>query len=188
MGFAIPAIALGASFLGTGIAAAGAINAGQSAAAQARYQAQVAANNQIIAQQNATYARQAGEVKATDQAMRERATQGATRAALAASGMDINTGSAADVQEGLAKTGQVDVERTRQQAALEAYGYEARASGFGAEAGLDQFSARNDITAGFLKGGGTLLSGLGDVGGKWASLRTTTTAPGTGPYWAYGAT
>lgn len=165
---------MAASLAGTAVGAVGAVGAGQAAAAQSRYQSEVARNNQIIANQNAAYAIQAGEAKATDQAMRERAVAGATRAALAASGMDVNSGSAADVEEGQAKTGQLDVERVRSDAALRAYGYRTQATNFAAESQLERVAARNDLTAGFLKAGGTLLSGAGSVGGKWGSLVSKT--------------
>jgi hypothetical protein len=107
--------------------------------------------------------------------------------------MDVNTGSAADIRETVARTGQLDVERVRSDAALRAYGYRTQASNFAAEVPLERAAAANDETAGFLRAGGTLLSGLGSVGGKWSALRTnngvTPGLPsGANPYYAYGST
>lgn len=156
------------SIAGTAAGAIGAIGQGQAAAAQANYQAQVARNNAIVAQQNANYAIASGEAKATDEGMKERARAGAVRAALAASGLDVNSGSSADVQEGSARTGQTNIERVRQEAQLRAYGYRSQATNFGAEAGLDRLAASNAQTAGFLKAGGLLFSGAsGLIGSKW---------------------
>ncbi len=174
--FGIGEIGAAASIIGTGVSAIGAITGAQAQAAQARYSAQVAANNATIAGQNANYAVAAGEAKATDQAMMERARAGAVRAALASHGVDVNTGSAVDVQETGAETGQVDVERQRQEAALRAYGYRTQAVGFTAEQGLETARASSASTAGFLKAGGTLLSGIGSIGGKWAALQTPSTS------------
>ncbi len=86
----------------------------------------------------------------------------------------MNTGSAVDVQETGAETGQVDVERQRQEAALRAYGYRTQATNFEAEAGLEKARASSAGTAGFLKAGGTLLSGVGSIGGKWSALTNPT--------------
>lgn len=162
---------LALSAIGTGISAIGAIGQGQAAADQARYQSQVATNNQIIANQNANYAIAAGEQRATDQAMKERANAGAVRAALAAGGLDVNTGSAADIREGVAETGQQDIERVRQGASLRAYGYRTEATKYGAEAGLDALAAKDASRAGLFKAGGLLFAGAsGLIGSKWGGL------------------
>ncbi len=88
----------------------------------------------------------------------------------------MNTGSAADVRETVARTGQLDVERVRSDATVRAYGYRTQGTSFEAEAGLQRAAAANDATAGFLKAGGLLLSGAGSViGSKWDALKTTTT-------------
>ena len=175
----IAAISLGTTVLATGLTAYGQISAGQAQASQARYQAQVAANNAVIAQQNAAYAIQSGEARATDEAMKARQQQGAVIAALAASGMDVNTGSAVDIREGFRERGQLNVERTRNEAALRAYGYESQSSNFLADEALQQAAGRNARTAGFLKAGGTLLSGASSaIGTKWGSLKVSGTPIG----------
>ena len=164
-----------ATIASTAIGAVGAIGQGQAAAAQANYQAQVARNNAIIANQNANYAISAGEAKAADVGPQERARAGAVRAALAASGLDVNSGSAEQVQEGTQRIGQTNIERERQQAALRAYGYRSQATNFSAEAGLDTLAAKNASEGGFLKAGGLLFSGAsGLIGSKWGGGTDTT--------------
>jgi hypothetical protein len=175
--FGISEIAAAASLVGTGVSAIGAISSGNAAAAQANYQSQVAKNNQTIANQNAAYATEAGTVAATDKAMAERAQQGATTAALAASGFDVNSGSAADVRTSQREVGDLNVERVRQQAALTAYGYRTQATGFGATAQLEQASAGFDTTAGYLKAGGSLLSGAKDLSGVGSLLSGSPSVP-----------
>jgi hypothetical protein len=106
--------------------------------------------------------------------MRNRAQAGATRAALAASGLDVNTGSPEEVQRTQSELGQTDVERVRQQASLQAYGYRTQATSFQAESGLDKAMASFDKTGALFKAGGTLLSGGANLfGTKLAGLDTT---------------
>lgn len=160
MGFdlGIGEIAAAAGAIGSVGSAIGAISSGNAQAAQAAYQAQVDKNNQIIASQNAAYATQAGEAKAYDQGLKERAQQGALAAALAANGIDINSGSAEDVRQTQRQTGLLETERVRQNAALTAYGYRTQSSNFGAQAGLDAAQSKFSSEAGWLKGVGGLLS------------------------------
>lgn len=147
----------GLGIIGAGVQALGAIGSGNAQAAQANYAAQVAANNQIIAQQNAAAATQAGEAQAQNQALRERSKEGAIRAAIGAAGIDVNTGSAVDVRSSQAELGQENVETVRHDAALHAYGYRTQATNFGAESELDRMQAGYDVSAGWLKGIGSLL-------------------------------
>src|SRR5258707_13693686 len=102
-----------ATIAGTAVSTVGAVSAGRAQAAESRYQAQVAANNAIIANQNANYATAAGEARATDEAMRARAVASATRAALAASADAINSGSAAYVRPSQSEILQLGPEKDR---------------------------------------------------------------------------
>lgn len=144
--------------IGAGVSAAGTIFGGIAQARQAEYQAEVARNNQIIAQQRADYARQAGQAQATAQGIKERSRQGALRAALAASGLDVNTGSAGDLQEGEAGTGALNQMTAEHNALLSAYGYEGQATGFGAEAGLQESRASSAIPGALFSAAGSLAS------------------------------
>ena len=149
---------------GAAISGLGAISSGISQQHMASYQAQVAANNAITAQQNANYATAAGEQAATIQGLKERQTAGAVRAGLAASGMDVNTGSPEKVQQTQAETGVEDVETVRQRTALEAYGYRTQATGFTAQQGLEQAQASYAVPAGITTAAGDLLTGVAKFG------------------------
>lgn len=169
MAFA-PEVAAGAGILGAGISAVGAISQGESAAAEARYQAQVSANNKIIATQNANYALSAGSEATYETGLRERARAGTITADIAAHGVDVNTGSAAEVRKSQAELGQQAELTTTENAALTAYGYRTAATTFGAESQLQQAEAPRDIAAGFLTGAGGLAGSAGNIGLKWSSL------------------
>jgi hypothetical protein len=156
--------------VGAGISAIGAVRQGEAQSAEANYQAQVAQNNQVIAQQNAAYATSAGERQTYDVGLQQRARAGSIRAGIAANNLDVNTGSAAEVRASQAQMGQVAEETTKANAALTAYGYRTQGTSFGAEAQLKRAEAPQDVTAGFLSGGGLLLSGASNAGFKWNAL------------------
>lgn len=167
MSLAVAGLVAGA--LGSGISAIGAISSADAQAQTASYQAQVARNNATIANQNAAYSIKAGEAQATAQGLKSRAELGAAVAGLAASGVDVNSGSAADVQTTQREFGQLDTEQTRQNAQLQAYGYRSQSSNFTAEATLEQQKADQAPTAGLLTAGGDLLSGASSLASKWNS-------------------
>lgn len=177
--FGIGEIAAAASLAGTATSALGAITAGNANAAAASYAAQVARNNETIANQNANYAIAAGERKATDQALKERQQRAAITAGLAGHGIDVNTGSAADVRVSQAELGQLDVETVRQQGAVTAYGYRTQATNYGAQAKLDTMQADNDVASGWLKGVGSLLSAAPQLTKFGTSSKTD---PGSSDY------
>ena len=153
------AVAAAASVAGTVVSAVGAMANADAQAKQAEYQGQVARNNQITANNNAQMAAQAGEIKAFNKEQQTRATVGAIKAAEAGSGIDVNTGTAVDVQAGAAETGMTDALTIRSDAMKTAYGYETQAVGFANQAQLDEMQAENAPITGAFNAGGTLLSG-----------------------------
>jgi hypothetical protein len=171
-----------AGIAGSGISALGAISTGEANAASANYQAQVAANNQITANQNAAYAIKAGEQQATNEAFKARAEEQHLKAEIAANGIDVNSGSAVDLRTSAAEKGQLDTETTRQAAALTAYGYRTESTNDAAQAQLLKAQAGFDTTAGFASAGGSLLAGASNIGLKWSGLGTTADTSNSGYY------
>lgn len=185
-GSTLGTVATVAGLAGTGISAIGAIQQGNAQAAEATYSAQVSKNNEAIAGQYAEQATQTGEAQAVAQGLRERQQQQAVTAGIAAGGIDVNTGSAAQVRESARELGETDVETVRQQAALQAYGYRTQQTSFQAQSQLQTAEAGFDTTAGWLHGVGALLSGaaywgsFGKGGGAAAPLSSGGTDAGTG--------
>src|SRR4051812_28414903 len=165
--FGLSEAALALSAAGTTVATVGALNTAAATAADARYKAQVAKNNQIIADQNAQYASQAGATATTRAQLKQRAELGAIGAGLAASGLDINTGSPAAVRSSASGLSQLDTATTAGDAALRVYGFRNNAVNFGAEAGLRRAEASQADIAGPLSAGATFLSGVGGLAAKW---------------------
>jgi len=149
------------SAVGTG---AGALAQGQSA----NYQAQVASNNAIIANQNATHAEQAGEEQAQEQSIKGAAAGGRIKAAQGANGVDVNSGSAVDVQASEREENKLDTENVFNNAQLQAYGYRTQSTSYEAQAGLDTMAAEDAPIEGALGATGGLLSNASSIGFKWA--------------------
>src|SRR4051794_30876957 len=92
-GPAAPAVAIASTVLSTGLAIAQQSQQAAAQAGMANYQAQLARNNQMVAQWNAERALQQGQVDEQQQRTKTASLIGAQRAALASQGGDINTGS-----------------------------------------------------------------------------------------------
>ena len=144
--------------VGAGMSAAGAVTGGISKAESASYQAQIARNNAVISQQNASYAASAGAAKTQQAGLVARNKLAEVRASEAANGLDVNTGSAADVQVSQHGIGDLDTRTVSNNAALTAYGFERQSSDFQAQAALDQSEVGFDLAGGVLNGAGKALS------------------------------
>lgn len=134
------------------------------ASASADYQAQVARNNEIIAQNNANYVRAAAEVTAQDKAQEDSAKLGKARALAGASGLDAGSGSFQDVQEGNYETSTLNQLRIRNDAEVKAYGYK-----------IQGMNAANDASLAELKGeygvASSLITGINSVADKWSGFK-----------------
>lgn len=173
-------LAAAAPFLGiagAAVSAGGSLLGGIAAGNAASYQAQVAENNAKIAQQNATYALQAGEAKQEQTGLRAAEEGGAIKTALAANNTDVNTGSALDVEQGQREKGQLERETVANNAELQAYGYRSQATGFEAQAGLDEATASEAPIGGALNAAGGLLSSSSAIGFKWGGGSSVASNP-----------
>lgn len=125
------------------------------------FQSQVARNNATIATQNAGYAREAGQEQAAIASRKGAAQIGAIKTGFAASGVDVNSGSAADVEVGARETEKLDAETVLNNAELQAYGYTTQATDFEAQSKQDE--------AGAIWGSlGTLTGNAQSLGFKWS--------------------
>jgi hypothetical protein len=169
-GPAAPFIAIAATVVGTAVSAYGAIQQGNAAKEAANYQAQVANNNAITANNNAIAAEQAGAVQAEQKQMQTGQTIGKIIASKAASGLDVNSGSSADLVASTADVGELDSETIRNNADKTAYGYRTQGQSYTAQAELDQMQGDNAAAAGQIGAVSSLLSGASSVSSKWMAL------------------
>lgn len=156
--------------IGAGIKAFGILQEGQAAANAANYQAAVARNNQIIANQGAEYAGAAGVTQAATTSMKSAAVGARIKAAQAANNVDVNTGSAVDVQASQRALGKLDAETVMNNAQLQVYGYRAKAMEFGAEAELAKMKGESEKIGSYWKAAGSLIDDAEAVGSKFATM------------------
>lgn len=143
--------------LASGLKVSGALMEGFGSGSEADFQAAIARRNAEIASQNASYATQAGEIATYNQQLKTRAIVGQTKAAQAASGIDVNTGSAKAVQESEKLLGRLDAMTIRSEAARAAYGYQTRAAVDSARAKMYRRAGAQARIGGVLDAGATLL-------------------------------
>jgi hypothetical protein len=158
-------LALGVA--GAGISAFGAVEQGQATADAAAYNAKVASNNAIIANQNAEYAVTAGVTKAGNVSEQNAAEVGQIKTALAANNVDIGSKSAVDVVAGQREKGELDAQTALNNAELSAYGYRSQATGFEAQAGLEKQEAEQAPEGADIGAAGGLLQSASSLGFKW---------------------
>lgn len=156
MAFVAPLLPL-LGTIGAGVSAASAVYSGL-------YQGQVAQNNATIATQNATLARQTGQQQGAVSSEKGAAKIAEIKGAYAANNVDVNSGSAADVEAGQRGTNALDTATVLHNADLSAYGYTTQASN-------DEAEATQDRIQGVLKGAGSLLGNSSGINtGKWAGV------------------
>lgn len=141
------------------VSAVGAVKQGYAQAAGYKYQATIADQNAQVATQNATWSAQSGEEQAGQEEQKTRQESAAIRTTQAGNGIDVNSGSAVDVQASKTELGMQDAMQIRANAARTAYGYQNQEQSFKADAEADRSSASNATTSAWLKGGTSLLSG-----------------------------
>lgn len=167
----LSAIGSSANLLGGITGALGALQQGQASANSAKYNAEIQKQNAAISRENAAVAGQAGAEQAFQIGSKTRATVGGIKANQAASGIDVNSGSAVDVRSSAAELGELDALTVRSNAAREAYGYQQQASSHDQQSSLDTFEAKNDATAGAINASSTFLGSLGSAADNFTKFQ-----------------
>lgn len=148
-------VALYASLAGTGVSAMSAYQQGQAAK-------QVGRNNAQMAEVAAQDAQRRGEEEAMAVQRKGAALKSAQRVSLASRGLDLQYGTAADLQDQTDFFTQSDVATTRTNARRDAWSARARGQG-------ELQRGRADATNAMMQAGGSLLGGAGQVSDKWYS-------------------
>ena len=151
-----------AQMISLGLSAAGAATSAIGAYQQAKVAGEVAARNAKLADLQAEDALRRGENEAAELRRRVAATKSAQRVSLAARGLDLTYGTAADLQDQTDFFGELDVATVRTNARKEAWSRRAQSTNFQAEA----LSQRPWLSA-----GNTLLGGAGKVADKWYAYK-----------------
>jgi hypothetical protein len=163
-------------------AAAGAFGAignlisGFSTAGELNAKSQIARNNSLIAAQNARMAMATGESRAEAQGLKTRARLGEIKAQQGAGGIDVNSGSAADVRASAAKLGALDALTIRSNAARQAYGLDLESQGELQQSKLYRKGAKIAPWEGAFNAVGSLLGSASQLSSQaktWGSVAGT---------------
>ena len=160
-------IGIGTKVAGSIMGAVGADFSADASSEAYKYKAGIALMNQRISKQNAAWAREAGDINAEMSGIKSRQQIGGTKVHQAASGLDVNTGTAAQVREDQGAVAKFDQDMIRYDASKTAYGYEAKAAADEAEAQMDMAASSNAKKAGKLGVISSILGGASSVADKW---------------------
>ena len=148
----------------------GAFGASESAHATAnmyQYKAAVAQANQQIAMQNATRAREVGDIDVQRAGLKGGQQLGQMKVDQGARGLALGSGSAALVRKSQLAGIQSNEGTIAADASQKAHGYEVDAMNYSAEGGLDVMSAQNAQTAGQWQVASSVIGGATGVADKW---------------------
>jgi hypothetical protein len=155
------------SVAGTATSVAGKMKGGQASSQAASYRAQAARNMAVAYDQAAERVVQGGVVKSDVEGLRTAAAVGDTKAKQAASGVDVNTGSAVDVRAGVAQAGRLNQLTTLNNDQLSAYGYRVKAHEARTQAVLDEAEGSQAQTGAAYGAAGSLISGASALPFRW---------------------
>lgn len=169
MGFDPVSLTAMAAVAGAGVNAVGSYESGVASSKASQYQAQVAANNALIAQQNEGWEEQTGAAKEAAQGQKGRAQIGQTTAAMGASGVTVGSGSFADVVGAEHSLASLDTNTIRSDTARKVYGYEVQQVSDTAQSQLLEAESKQQREMAPISAIGTFLSGASSVGAKFAN-------------------
>jgi hypothetical protein len=144
---------------GTAVTAGSSIMGGYQAAAQARFAAAQATQNSQLATAQAQQVQNQGAQDALNKQRQIHAMMGEQTVGFASQGIDVGSGTASDVISGTAQLGSEDVARMRQNTQDRVNSLLIQSSNYSDTANAEKMAGDNAITSGWLKAGGTVLSG-----------------------------
>lgn len=162
---ALTAALLGLSAASTITKFAGERQQATAAERQGAYEQAVYNTDAQLAEQQAADAIARGKEAETRQRQATRGLIGSQRAALAAQGIEVDSGSALDVQADTAAMGELDALTIRNNAAREAYGYKVQALNYRQQGQLAALSGKNQAAALRNESYSTLLTGAANTYG-----------------------
>ncbi len=162
------AAGIASTILGGGLSAFGAASEGSSNKSMYNYKAGMALTNAQIATRNAEFTRDQGEKKAGYAGIQGAQKIGQIRAGQAAGGIEVGSGTGANVIAGQEWANREDQANIRDNSIRKAYGFDVEASNKRQEAAMDVRAGENAEKAGYLKAAGSILGTASSVASKWS--------------------
>lgn len=163
----IGTIGMAANIGGSILGAVGEKKKAQATSQMYTYQAGIADLNRRISENNRDYAITAGGEEAKRFGMKAAQTRGSIIAKQGASGVDVGSGSAKEVQKGFQKVTDLDMATIRNNAARKAWGYQMEAETAKKQTEMYNAASSNSLEAGNIAAMGSLISGVSSVSSKW---------------------
>lgn len=164
------------AIVATVTAVAGTVASTAAAYQQQRFQAKIATENQKTENARVLDALDRGQIEARDAARRQAQLAGAQRAAMAANGIDVSFGSAADLMADTAMFGREEQTTVRENTRREVMGYDTNAANFGAQAK----AARSAATGALISGGLQVASTIAGGAQRYGKVQADRAGGGTG--------
>ena len=163
--------AVGLMAAGVASNAVGAYKTAQGQKAALDYQSAVAENNQKIADYQAQIALQNGAIEEQASELKTASLKGDQRAALAANGVDLGVGSAAEIIATTEAMGKRDALTIRDNASRQAWALQEQGKGYASEAAMD--AATSAAISPWASAASSLLSGAGSVASSYYRYNTS---------------
>lgn len=148
------------TLIATGVAAAGTMVGGLMKASQQRYAAAVSYQNAKLAAAQAADASKRGQLEEQRSYNRTAQLLGQQRAAMAANGIEVDFGSASDVQADTHNLGRDEAATIRQNTEREMRGYDIEGLNYQTQARADRAAASGSIVSSLFNTAGTILGGV----------------------------
>lgn len=152
------------ALIGSAVSAAGTGFAALQANAQSNYQARVADQNAKLAAEAARTQQDATRQELQSHWRRQAQLQGQQRVAMAAGGLDLGFGNAADLQADTAMLGREDAQRIIDQGANAARGFDIEGANYRSEAQASRQAASGALVGGLFGVAATALGGAQQFG------------------------
>lgn len=165
------AISIGANVVGGILGYKSAKSQASATSNEMLYKAGIADINSRIAKQNADYERTVGEREAQSYGMKARTQAGKIKVAQSASGLDINSGSNLQVQQGQQKITGMDMATIRANAARRAFGYETESFNQAESGKMLRTGASNVKKSGDIAAAASIIGSASSVAGKWMQAK-----------------
>lgn len=146
------------------ISLVGGMMGAQNAKQEGAFNAGMLKQNAALKEQTADETLFAGDTSADWQRVRTGQAVGTQRSVQAANGIDVNSGSAAQLQDDTAMIGELDALTIQNNAARESFGYRIQAD-------QDRMNAVQTVTNAGNKATGSILGGIGGAFGSFAGGR-----------------
>ena len=156
------------SLLGTVISGVGMLQQGQAQGSQMAFQAGVAQNNAVIAQQQADRARKQARIDSEDYARGQSDLMAKRRSLMGDTGAQATAGSPLAVSSDFAGESVLNTMRIRNQGEVTANRLEQEVMNQQAQAGLYGMQGRQAVKSSYYKAGGSLFKGGSDI---WRTSR-----------------